>query len=67
MKEPGRNYRGVTRKKRRWQAQINDSGIIRYLGLFSNETQAALAYDRAAIELYGTEGAKLNFPLRVQY
>ncbi len=48
-------HKGVTwnDKRQRWMAQIGYSGINIYLGLFSNKTQAAAAYDSAAHRLHG--------------
>lgn len=45
----------------RWQAQIGGSGDTAYLGLFSDEAEAARTYDVAARKRYG-EFARLNFP-----
>lgn len=54
-------YKGVMRCGKKWRAQIC-AGKQRYLGVFSSEIAAALAYDSAALEKFG-EFAKLNFPL----
>ena len=56
-------YKGVTwlPRRRRWRAAIGDGGGTHYLGLFSSEIDAALAYDAAAREKFGTF-AYLNFP-----
>ncbi|GLJ42117.1 hypothetical protein SUGI_0872090 [Cryptomeria japonica] len=57
-------YRGVTRhhKDGRWQAKIGriDGNDVLYLGTFTNEEEAAKAYDVAAIKLRG-EKAITNF------
>ncbi len=45
---------------------IQCSGKYVYLGLFDNEMEAALAYDRKAEELFG-EFAYLNFPQLVEF
>lgn len=54
-------FKGVTRLRRRgdprWQASIKS----RALGTFSEEEEAARAYDREARRLYGSF-ARLNFP-----
>ena len=56
-------YKGVTLSKRakKWQANICYNGIHKNLGLFENEEDAAKAYDAAA-QIYHKEFAVLNFP-----
>ncbi len=57
-------YKGVCFNKRsgKWQADIRTGGgKRRYLGLHATEVEAAMAYDRAAVEVHG-EFALLNFP-----
>lgn len=56
-------YRGVTWNKScgKWQVTIGHARRQRYIGVFECEVDAALAYDRAALELFG-EFARLNFP-----
>ena len=56
-------YAGVSRQSNstRWVARITYEGTILYLGSFVSEEEAALAYDKAARELYG-EFARPNFP-----
>ncbi len=54
-------YRGV-HWNGRWVARIRVNGEPIYLGRFAEETDAAHAYDKAAIEHHG-EFANLNFPL----
>jgi hypothetical protein len=55
-------YKGVTKHKRsgKWQAQIQKDGRMRHLGLYADPVDAARAYDRAALELYGAF-ARPNF------
>lgn len=57
------NYVGVCRNKRKnkWEASISHLKNKVWLGLFTNEIDAAKAYDKKALELYG-EDAKINFP-----
>lgn len=60
-------YKGVhwNKVKQRWHAQIKKDGKPKYLGLFSSEKDAALAYNRAALEMFG-EFAQLNVIEKVQ-
>ena len=56
-------YKGVFWDKRmkKWCAKIVCDGKQYYLGYFDDEAEAARAYDRKAVELFG-EFARLNFP-----
>ena len=57
-------YKGVRlrkRKKVRWTAQIYNIKSV-HIGTFTNEIEAAKAYDKIAKELFG-EYAYLNFPV----
>lgn len=56
-------FRGVCRPRgcATWVAQIGHHGRNIHLGCFSDEVDAARAYDRAALKLHGAK-AKLNFP-----
>jgi hypothetical protein len=55
-------YKGVTwdRSRTRFKAQIMKDGVNHNLGCFPDESSAALAYDLAAIEMFG-EFAQTNF------
>lgn len=54
-------YKGVSRERGKFKARIKKDGIEQFLGYFKEEIEAAKAYDRAAIRLFG-EYANLNFP-----
>ncbi len=59
-------YKGVARrvgkyKYKLWSATIRCNNETRYIGYYFTELEAARAYDRAAIELFG-EYAYPNFP-----
>lgn len=54
-------HKGVAWRKERgyWGAYIHVDGKTRYLGSFQNEDDAAVAYNKAALETWG-EFARLN-------
>lgn len=56
-------FKGIYRVKEgsSWAASIKSAGKACYLGRFNSSVEAARAYDRAAIVLFG-EFARLNFP-----
>jgi len=56
-------YKGVSwnKRDRRWKAQIRHNGKLLYLGYFTDQIEAAKAYDTAALRLHG-EYARCNFP-----
>lgn len=49
------------KNKGKWKAQIGHNYKRFHLGYFDNEFEAALAYDKRALELFGPY-ARLNFP-----
>lgn len=55
-------YKGVSWRKdtEKWNASITKDGVYYSLGCYSTEEEAALAYDKKALELFG-EFARLNF------
>jgi hypothetical protein len=53
-------FHGVSAKRNRWQAYINDDSKQRYLGTYDTKQEAALAYDRAAWAEHGDK-RKLNY------
>jgi HNH endonuclease/AP2 domain len=55
-------FKGVTweRSRGRYKARIKKNGIYHYLGHFMDERSAAIAYDHAALEMFG-EFAQTNF------
>jgi hypothetical protein len=52
---------GYLKRRRQWYARIWCMGEWTWLGYFTEEAEAARAYDRKAVELFG-EYARLNFP-----
>lgn len=48
-------YKGVTWNKSagKWHAQIKVNGKRKYLGLYLNPIDAAIAYDKAAVDFHG--------------
>lgn len=54
-------FKNGTSKHNPWLAQITARGKCRYLGVFSNQEDAARAYDEAAVYYLGSK-AILNFP-----
>lgn len=55
-------YKGVSWSKvaKKWHGYINKENKRHYLGLFESEKEAAIAYNKKAIELFG-EFAALNY------
>jgi len=60
-KECSSKFKGVSWHKgaQKWQAYVTLQGKRSYLGLFINETEAAIVYNEAALEYHG-KFAKLN-------
>jgi hypothetical protein len=54
-------FKGVSRKKNRWLAQIWINNVIHRLGAYDTPEDAARAYDAAALKAWGTD-CYLNFP-----
>jgi hypothetical protein len=55
-------FKGVGRlRSGNWRARITVNGQLRNLGTFDTEIEAAIAYDRAAVQEFG-EFARLNVP-----
>lgn len=56
-------YRGVSfdTNKGNWKSQIIVGNTNKYIGRFGTKEEAALAYDKVAIAIFG-ELAQLNFP-----
>jgi hypothetical protein len=54
-------YKGVSRKRNRWRARITIDGKQFQLGSFTDEVDAAIAYDLAAQAAFG-EYAFVNLP-----
>ena len=59
-KPRGSRYRGVSKNGSQWQVLIMVKKKKRYLGSFSNEEEAARAYDRVALQHHGIK-AKTNY------
>lgn len=60
LRKPVSTYRGVDWHAKQWRARIQTKGHRLTIGHYNTEQEAARAYDRAAVELYGTY-ARLNF------
>lgn len=57
-------YRGITKTKKGWVAQINYNHKTHRLGIFTKAIDAAKCYDEEASKIFGAK-AKLNFPTKV--
>jgi len=58
-------FKGVSTHPKGWRAYIGMHNEAIFLGSFGYEEDAARAYDRAAVALYG-EFARLNFPQELE-
>jgi len=54
-------YRGITRRRRGWEAHVWRHGKQAYLGGYNEEKDAARAYDMAVIKIRGMD-SETNFP-----
>ena len=59
----GKGYKGVYSHCGKWQARIYKNLKQTHLGTYNTPEEAARAYDRGALKMFG-EYAWLNFPLR---
>ena len=59
-KPRGSRFRGVSKNGNQWQVLIMVRKKKRYLGSFSNEEEAARAYDKVALQNHGNK-AKTNY------
>lgn len=50
-KKGASRYKGVRRSRNKWRAEITGKGI--HIGCYEDEKDAARAYDKAAVEMYG--------------
>ncbi len=53
-------YNGISLDKKKWNVHITIDGKKTYLGKYNNEIEAALVYNKKAIEIYGDEYKKIN-------
>lgn len=58
-KDSASRYKGVRKSRGRWTSRIRYAGEVYSLGGFDTDIDAAFAYDKAAIELFG-EYAYIN-------
>ena len=58
-KKSGSKFLGVTKKSNKWEARIKHKKIVNIIGKFFTEKEAALAYNKEALKIYGVN-ARLN-------
>lgn len=48
-------YKGVgwVKRQNKWHAKIRKNGQVKHLGFFDNENEAAMVYNKAALEMHG--------------
>lgn len=61
-KDSSTGFKGVSKNRGRWVARITVNGIRRNISFHATPEEAALAYDKAAIEAWGRGNCYLNFP-----
>lgn len=61
IKTSGSGYRGVyiMHNKKKWIARVEGLGKCRHIGVFETKEEAAKAYNKVALQVYG-EYARLN-------
>lgn len=60
-------YRGVSQRGKFWEAGIKLKGKTTYLGWFKTPEEAAMAYNKAAIELHGEFSFQNTIAAGVEY
>jgi len=59
IRQPGNEYRGVRKYFGRFRAMIVKDKKTVHIGMFDTKEEAAMAYDRWAVKIYGR---KINYP-----
>lgn len=55
-RQPTSAYKGVCKVKGgKWMAAVRHEGVLHYLGRFTSERDAAIAYNKRAAELFGPD------------
>lgn len=55
-------FKGIKKHRKKFQAHIGYKNKLIYIGTFISDIEAARAYDKKALEIFG-EFANINFPL----